>query len=315
MFSTRTALSTLRPSLGASSRLSQRPIPRRTFVSSTIHQLSEGFLDLAIALPFPPEWPPYSCSIIVVTVVTRLAFTVPFSVWAKNRQWRAENVVVPQLKNEMPVIHKQVQQDMKRDGFRGDKDAVIAEINKRSRPIAAERRKRLLKENSCSPIPTIAMPIVTQLPLFVGTSMMLSHVARAPTVFDAEAFFTLTSLAHPDATLTLPIMLGMITLANVESARWFVRAEELEREQRVARWTAERRARGENVLEPRRIYQTALRIMSVARILIAAMVPGCIQLYWVSSATFGLLQSWALDYWDMRRRKRSAVAGKEGSSV
>lgn len=35
----------------------------------------------------------------------------------------------------MSTIHKQVQQDMKRDGFRGDKEAVIAEINKRARPI------------------------------------------------------------------------------------------------------------------------------------------------------------------------------------
>lgn len=119
------------------------------------------------------------------------------------------------------------------------------------------------------------MPILTQLPLFVGTSMVLSDATRsAGTVLDSEAFLTLTSLAHPDATLTLPIVLGMITLANVESARWFVSAEVLQREQQVAKWTAERRARGENVLEPRRIYQTALRIMSVGRILIAAMVPG-----------------------------------------
>ncbi|EIW62008.1 uncharacterized protein TRAVEDRAFT_115603 [Trametes versicolor FP-101664 SS1] len=317
MFSTRTALSTLRPSLAAASQRPRRSIPRRTFVSSTIHGLSEGFLDLAIALPFPPEWPPYSCTIILVTVVTRLAFTVPFSVWAKNRQWRAEHLAIPQLKSEMPAIHKEVQQHMKKDGFRGDKDAVIAEINKRSRVIAAQRRKTLLAEYNASPIPTIAMPILTQLPLFVGTSMVLSDATRsAGTVLDSETFLTLTSLAHPDATLTLPIVLGMITLANVESSRWFVSAEVLQREQQVAKWTAERRARGENVLEPRRIYQTALRIMSVGRILIAAMVPGGIQLYWVTSATFGLLQSWILDYWDMRRRKRSsAIAGKEGPSV
>ncbi|KAI0677568.1 60Kd inner membrane protein-domain-containing protein [Trametes maxima] len=315
MFSTRTALSTLRPSLATASRRPRHPVPRRTFVSSTIHGLSEQFLDLAIALPFPPEWPPYSSTIILVTVVTRLAFTVPFSVWAKNRQWRAENVVVPQLKSEMSSIHKQVQQDMKRDGFRGDKEAVIAEINKRARPVAAARRKALLKENHCSPIPTIAMPIVTQLPLFVGTSMVLSDVSRAPTVLDSESFFTLTSLAHADSTLTLPIVLGLVTLANVESARWFVSAEVLQREQHVAQWTAERRARGEQVLEPRKIYQTSLRIMSVARILIGAMVPGSIQLYWVTSATFGLVQSWVLDYWDMRRRRKSAVAGKEGSAA
>ncbi|KAI0638135.1 60Kd inner membrane protein-domain-containing protein [Trametes polyzona] len=315
MFSTRTALSTLRPSLVATARRPRHQLPRRTFVSSTIHNLSEGFLDLAIALPFPPEWPPYSCTIILVTVVTRLAFTVPFSVWAKNRQWRAEHIVVPKLKSEMPAIHKQVQQQMKQAGFRGDKDAVIAEINKRSRVVAAQRRKALLAEHHCSPTPTIAMPIVTQLPLFVGTSMVLSHASAAPTVLDSEAFFTLTSLSHADSTLTLPILLGMITLANVESSRWFVSAEVLEREQRVARWTAERRARGEQVLEPRKIYQSALRIMSVGRILIAAMVPGSIQLYWVTSATFGLFQSWILDYWDMRRRKRSAITGKEGSSV
>ncbi|KAI0771571.1 60Kd inner membrane protein-domain-containing protein [Trametes elegans] len=316
MFSTRTSLSTLRPSFAAASRRPRRVVPpRRTFVSSTIHGLSEGFLDLAIALPYPPGWPPYSCTIILVTVVTRLALTVPFSVWAKNRQWRAENLVVPQLKSEMPAIHKQVQQDMKQAGFRGDKEAVIAEINKRSRVVAAARRKELLSKYKCSPIPTIAAPIVTQLPLFVGTSMVLSAASRAPTVLDSEAFFTLTSLAHPDATLTLPIMLGFITLANVESARWFVSAEVLEREQKVAQWTAERRARGERILEPRRIYQSSLRVMSVARILIAAMVPGSVQLYWVTSATFGLLQSWALDYWDMRRRKRQAIAGKEPPSA
>ncbi|KAI0375584.1 hypothetical protein BV20DRAFT_933052 [Pilatotrama ljubarskyi] len=315
MFSTRTALSTLRPSVAAIRSRPRRPLPRRTFVSSTIHGFSEGFLDLAIALPFPPEWPPYSCTIILVTVVTRLAFTVPFSVWAKNRQWRAENLVVPELKREMPTIHKQVQQRMKQDGFRGDREAVIAEINKRSRVVAAERRKELLAKYRCSPIPTIVMPIVTQLPLFIGTTMVLSEASRAPTVLDSESFFTLTSLSHADSTLTLPIMLGLITLANVESARWFVSAEVLEREQQVAKWTAERRAKGEQILEPRKIFQTSLRIMSVARILIAAMVPGSIQLYWVTSATFGLFQSWILDYWDMRRRKRTAIAGKESSSV
>ncbi len=104
--------------------------------------------------------------------------------------------------------------------------------------------------------------------------MVLSHASSAPTVLDSETFFTLTSLAHSDATVTLPIMLGIITLANVESSRWFVSPKVLERETQVAQWTAERRARGETVLEPRRIYQTSMRMLSVGRILIAAMVPG-----------------------------------------
>ena len=52
---------------------------RRTFVSLDV--LKDGFLDLAIALPIPPSWPAYSTTIILCTVLTRLAFTVPFSVW------------------------------------------------------------------------------------------------------------------------------------------------------------------------------------------------------------------------------------------
>ncbi|KAI1795182.1 60Kd inner membrane protein-domain-containing protein [Ganoderma leucocontextum] len=306
MLSTRTALATLRPSLRPARYTSRCYPSRRTFISPAIHSLSEGFLDLATALPYPPDWAPYSCTIILVTVVTRLAFTVPFSIWAKNRQWRAETVVIPQLKTEMPAIHKQVQQDMKQTGFRGDKKAVIAEVNKRTQPIATKRRKELLAQHNASPMLTILLPAVSQLPLFVGTSWVLSAASAAPTVLDSEAFLTLTSLAHADSTATLPILLGIITLANVESSRWFASAEALQREQQVTKWTAERRARGEQVLEPGKISQSALRLLSVGRILIAAMVPGSVQLYWVTSATFGLFQSWALDYWDMRRRKRVA---------
>ncbi|KAM5540458.1 hypothetical protein V8D89_005916 [Ganoderma adspersum] len=304
MLSTRTALASLRPSLRSARYPPRCHPPRRTFIASTIHSLSEGFLDLATALPYPPGWPPYACTIILVTVVTRLAFTVPFSVWAKNRQWRAETIVIPQLKTEMPTIHKQVQQDMRKAGFRGDKNAVVAEVNKRTQPIATKRRKELLAQHNASPMLTILLPAASQLPLFVGTSMVLTHASAAPTVLDSEAFATLTSLAHSDATATLPILLGIITLANVESSRWFVSAEVLQREQQVAKWTAERRARGEQVLEPGKISQSALRLLSVGRILIAAMVPGSVQLYWVTSATFGLFQSWALDFWDMRRRKQ-----------
>lgn len=67
----------LRPQLGL--HLNR---PRRTFVSLDV--LKDGFLDLATALPIPPSWPAYSTAIILCTVLTRLAFTVPFSVWVNN---------------------------------------------------------------------------------------------------------------------------------------------------------------------------------------------------------------------------------------
>lgn len=54
---------------------------RRTFLSSAVETLSEGFLDFAIALPLPPSLPPYATTIITVTIISRLVFTVPFSIW------------------------------------------------------------------------------------------------------------------------------------------------------------------------------------------------------------------------------------------
>ena len=115
---------------------------------------------------------------------------------------------------------------------------------------------------------------ITQLPVFVLTSLTISRACQAPTVLDGESFLTLTSLAHSDPTLTLPIVLGIVTLANVESARWFISPQALEREKKVEEWKAKRRARGETVIEPKKIMQTSLRTLAVCRILIAALVPG-----------------------------------------
>ena len=53
-----------------------RPSNRRSFMQG----LGEGFLDLAIALPIPPSLPPYSTTIVLVTVATRLAL-LPVAIW------------------------------------------------------------------------------------------------------------------------------------------------------------------------------------------------------------------------------------------
>jgi mitochondrial inner membrane protein COX18 len=118
------------------------------------------------------------------------------------------------------------------------------------------------------------IPPLTQLPLFVGTSMMLGRASVPPTVLDSESFLTLTSLSHGDPTATLPIVLGFLTFANIDASRMFLTQESRAREQQVAEWTAKRRAAGETVLEPKKIFQSALRVASVGRILIALMVPG-----------------------------------------
>ncbi|KAI0268384.1 60Kd inner membrane protein-domain-containing protein [Gloeopeniophorella convolvens] len=300
--------------------------PRRAARLSTVRRLSpakrqfttalqNGFLDLAISLPFPSSLPPYSTTIILLTVVSRLAFTVPFSIWAKKRQWRAEELVVPALQEAKPLVEKQVLHDLRVEQARGTKDELRKLYSERVKKAMVARRNALFAEHRCRPWATMLIPPLSQLPLFVGTSMFLSRLAQPPTVFDSESFLTLTSLAHADPTAALPIALGMLTLANVESARWFVSAAAREREVREEQRLEERRAQGHIVLQPRKIVQSGLRLLSVGRILIAAMVPGSVVLYWVSSATFGLLQTWVFDYWERRRANLRMLAVSQQPAI
>ncbi len=136
------------------------------------------------------------------------------------------------------------------------------------------RRKELFASHRCRPWVTMLVPPLTQLPLFVGSSTFLSRLSQPPTVFDSESFLTLTSLAHADPTAMLPIALGIITLANVESSRWFISEAAKERDQLEQKRVAEKRAQGHMVLEPRKIVQSGLRLLSVGRILIGSVVPG-----------------------------------------
>lgn len=117
-------------------------------------------------------------------------------------------------------------------------------------------------------------PALTQMPIFILTSIVLGRISQPPTPFDSESFLTLTTLAHSDPTMTLPIVLGIITMANVESSRWSMTQAELDREKKVKDWNADKRAQGHLIVEPKKYVQSTLRLLSVGRILIGALVPG-----------------------------------------
>ena len=143
-----------------------------------------------------------------------------------------------------------------------------------TRPQAKAQRKELLSKLGISPGLIMAIPALTQLPVFVSSSIMFSRLAQPPSVLDSETFLTLTSLVNPDPTATIPILIGLITFANVESAKWFISDTQKGRQEKVEKWNAEKRAQGHTVVEPAKIVKNALGVMSVGRILIAAVVPG-----------------------------------------
>lgn len=137
------------------------------------------------------------------------------------------------------------------------------------------RRKELFKQYKCSPLPSIIIPPIVQLPFFVGFTVVLSRLSIDPTPFDSESFFTLSTLAHPDPTMTLPVILGFLTMANVESGNWVMNAAEREQARRADQEERKRVLEGG---KPRihlgKIFKASLRGLSIVRIIIAAMAPG-----------------------------------------
>lgn len=70
--------------------------------------LGDGFLDLALALPIPPEFPAYSTTIILVTIVSRLAL-LPVSIWVRlNDSRRLPAVDVSVRANVVCVVWRKL---------------------------------------------------------------------------------------------------------------------------------------------------------------------------------------------------------------
>ena len=101
--------------------------------------------------------------------------------------------------------------------------------------------------------------------------MVLNDLSREPTPFDSESIFTLTSLVHADPTATLPIVVGLLTFANVESSEMFMTDSQ---RQRKATADTQHLGRKKEGFELGRLFKPALRITSIIRVLVATMVPG-----------------------------------------
>ncbi|KAJ7781139.1 hypothetical protein B0H16DRAFT_1231097, partial [Mycena metata] len=265
------------------------PLNKRYFIQS----LCDGFLDLAVALPYPPSVPAYSATIILVTVASRLVL-FPVALWSRNTVRRIEDVVLPELERLKPVISKQIVEDMKKEAI--PKELLVREKLRRIH-VLRFIAKRLLAEHNLRPgLAMVASP-VSQLPVFVVMTMVFNRLAQEPTPFDSEAFFTLTTLNHTDSTLTLPIILGMITMLNVDANSWFMSTVQKDRLQKIEESRAAQLAAGKRPsFHLQRAIKSSLNYLSVFRIILAAISPGSVVLYWTTSAACGLIQTFILDY-------------------
>lgn len=132
------------------------------------------------------------------------------------------------------------------------------------------KRSELLKKHRCAPWITLTIPLLAQAPVFMGLSTIFLRAAKEPgSVLREESFFTLTSLAHPDTTMAFPVLLGLISLATVETSHWFM-IEKRGRPLEIARPSE----KGKVIINPRRYIKGMMRGLSLGRIILAAVMPG-----------------------------------------
>ncbi|KAF5333087.1 hypothetical protein D9611_002439 [Ephemerocybe angulata] len=306
------SLHKLHPPSALASRLRHRgprtqPTCRRGFLTG----LGTEFLDLALALPIPPSWPAYSTGIILVTLATRFA-VLPVSIWSKNKARIVEEVIAPTIAKERSAVEKQVFDQMRLvDKITGDREFLINYHKSKCKEILTARRDELVAQHGCQTWKMMALPPLAQLPPFFLITMVLRQLSESPTVFDSEAFLTLSTLSHPDPTMVLPIVLGLVTMANVETSNLLMTATQKENMKKMEAQKEAMRAAGKvRVIEPGKYLKDALRGLSVVRILLASVMPGSVTLYWLTSATFGLFQTWVMDWADYRRRKALEAGAK-----
>lgn len=140
-----------------------------------------------------------------------------------------------------------------------------------------QKRKELMKKHNASPGLTTTLPALTQLPIFFGLSAFFARLSYAPyaDLLDTEAVFTLSSITHADPTATIPILLGFITLANTESAHWFMPDRVKAADERDRKRVAEAVARKEFAVPAlNRLMRPAMRIGAIVRIVVAMVAPG-----------------------------------------
>lgn len=140
--------------------------------------------------------------------------------------------------------------------------------------------KELEKTHKCSTLPTTLIPALAQMPPFMIMTIMFARIAADPTSpFDSETFLTLITLNHPDPTFTLPVILGLVTMANVESSSWFMNATEKaalkENQEKRAEMVAKSQDRWSMVkLNLVNNLKDSMRVLSVLRIGLASIAPG-----------------------------------------
>lgn len=240
--------------------------------STPVHYMQEGLINVH-DLTGLPWW----ATIILSTFALRTLITLPLTVYQYKIMGRLEKIG-----QEFPAILAELKKEtgyaIKKFNWTEQQAKVMFAHS------ARKQWNKLVVRDNCHPAKT-AITMWVQLPLWIIQSVAIRNIVYClPDSNSLEAkvvlseltvggFGWIPNLTEVDASWILPVTLGVVNLVVIQ-----VQAS-LRKGGAASRFHT---------------YATnVFRVLSVVMVPIAASVPSCLCLYWVSSSTYGLIQNLA----------------------
>ncbi|XP_058124931.1 cytochrome c oxidase assembly protein COX18, mitochondrial [Anopheles ziemanni] len=217
---------------------------------------------------------PWWATIILATVGLRTFVTLPLAIYQNKILARLEKISM-----EMPDIIKELKMEtayaIKKFNW-SEKEARIMY----NHSLKKQWNKLIVREN-CHPAKTMVL-LWGQIPLWIVQSVAIRNLVSLmpdPTAIEAQIAYTeltvggfgwIPNLTELDQSLILPVALGVINLTIIEIQ-------------------AASRTKLPSKLQT--VFTNLFRVLSIVMVPIAASVPSCLCLYWVSSSAYGLGQN------------------------
>ncbi|XP_052860020.1 cytochrome c oxidase assembly protein COX18, mitochondrial [Anopheles cruzii] len=217
---------------------------------------------------------PWWATIMIATVGLRTIVTLPLAIYQNKIFSRLEKISL-----EMPELVKELKLEtayaIKKFNW-SEKEARITY----NRSLKKQWNKLIVREN-CHPAKTMIL-LWGQIPLWIVQSVAIRNLVSMmpdPTAIGAQIAYTeltmggfgwIPNLTDVDHSLIFPVTLGIINLAIIEI-------------QLASRTKAPSKLQT--------VFTNLFRVLSVVMVPIAATVPSCLCLYWVTSSAYGLGQN------------------------
>lgn len=235
---------------------------------------------------------PWWATIITSTIIIRSSMTLPLSIYQNYVLAKVENIslelqdMVKELKRETAIAKKTYNLT--------DKQTII--LYKRS---LKKQWQNLVVRDNCHPLKASIL-IWFQIPVWVCMSFALRNLVYM-VHGDAAAMVTflelstggigwIPNLTQPDHSWIIPVAFGLTNLSIIEI-------------QRLSK-----------LRQPSKLYNiftNTFRIFTIVMIPVAASVPSCMCLYWMTSSGLGLMQNLVLLSPSLRRKLKIPLAPSE----